>query len=172
MIKHIFCSQLTSIVGNNFVCWGKMRDGNLPKCLHLLAYCRWPNYHSHGRSIVYAVTFWSFDCLWSVFANSSKKTTYNLSCRGLGIASGRFVLLATTARPIGGWLSDKFRWQVSYSSSIILYCIAFDICSLSTHIAVTNYCWVSCIGIYLGCANGAVFALVGKLTRPEAKWEA
>jgi NNP family nitrate/nitrite transporter-like MFS transporter len=78
------------------------------------------------------------------------------------------VLLATLARPFGGWISDRVGGQ--YVIRVVLVAVVL----LATFVALqpslkiqTTVAYLS-LAFMLGCGNGAVFALVGKLSSPES----
>lgn len=116
---------------------------------------------------IYAVTFGAF-VAFGVYLPVLLKVSYGLSLTDAATRAAGFVLLATIARPIGGWLSDKV--GAKYVLRIALSCViplAAFVALQPTLKPQTTIAYLS-LAFVLGCANGAVFALVGKLTRPEA----
>ncbi len=111
---------------------------------------------------LYAVSFGGF-VAFSVYLPAYLRTAYELSANDAALRTAGFVVVAVIARPIGGWLSDRFHpvpvlvW--SFGAVAILAVIqAFqpNLMPLGT---------VAFLGMaaLLGAAAGAVFALVGKL---------
>lgn len=117
-------------------------------------------------SAVYAVTFGAF-VAFGVYLPVLLKVAYDLPLTDAATRAAGFVLLATIARPAGGWLSDKIgtRRVVKIALGLVIPLAAFvalqPTLELQTTIAYLSLAFV------LGCANGAVFAMVGKLAKPE-----
>jgi len=117
-------------------------------------------------SAVYVVTFGAF-VAFGVYLPVLLKVAYDLPVTDAASRAAGFVLLATVARPIGGWLSDKIGGKkvirIGLISVVILAGIVAIQPSLHLH---TTVAYLS-LAFILGCCNGAVFALVGKLAKPE-----
>lgn len=117
-------------------------------------------------SSVYAVTFGAF-VAFGVYLPVLLKVSYGLSLTDAAARAAGFVLLATIARPVGGWLGDKVGAQrvVRLALCSVIPLAAFaafqPTLQLQTTVAYLSLAFV------LGCANGAVFALVGKLAKPD-----
>lgn len=117
-------------------------------------------------SLVYAVTFGAF-VAFGVYLPVLLKTSYNLSLTDAAARAAGFVLLATIARPIGGWLSDKVGAKCVVRLALCgVIPLSMFVAFQSTLETQTTATYLS-LAFVLGCANGAVFALVGKLTKPE-----
>lgn len=116
-------------------------------------------------STVYVVTFGAF-VAFGVYLPVLLKVSYDLSLTDAAARAAGFVLIATAARPFGGWLSDRIGAknviQVALCGVVLLAAfIAFQpTLKIQTTIAYLLLAFV------LGSANGAVFALVGKLSKP------
>lgn len=117
-------------------------------------------------SSIYAVTFGAF-VAFGVYLPVLLTVSYGLSLTDAASRAAGFVLLATIARPVGGWFSDKVSAKRvvigSLGSTIVL---AAFVALQPTLEPQTTGAYLS-LAFVLGCANGAVFALVGKLAKPE-----
>jgi NNP family nitrate/nitrite transporter-like MFS transporter len=117
-------------------------------------------------SSVYAVTFGAF-VAFGVYLPVLLKTSYDLSLTDAAARAAGFVLLATIARPVGGWLSDKVgARRVVQAALCMTIPLAAFVAFQPTLQSQTTVAYLS-LAFVLGCANGAVFALVGKLAKPE-----
>lgn len=117
-------------------------------------------------SSVYAVTFGAF-VAFGVYLPVLLKVSYDLSLTDAAARAAGFVLLATIARPVGGWLSDKVgaKRVVQLALCCVVPLAAFTAFQPTLQ-PQTTVAYLS-LAFVLGCANGAVFALVGKLAKPE-----
>lgn len=117
-------------------------------------------------SSVYAVTFGAF-VAFGVYLPVLLKVSYDLSLTDAAARAAGFVLLATIARPVGGWLSDKVgaKHVVQIALCGVIPLAAF-VALQPTLEPQTTVAYLS-LAFVLGCANGAVFAIVGKLAKPE-----
>ena len=117
-------------------------------------------------SSVYAVTFGTF-VAFGVYLPVLLKVSYGLSLTDAAARAAGFILLATIARPVGGWLSDKVgaKYVIQLALCVVIPLAAF-VALQPTLEPQTTVAYLS-LAFVLGCANGAVFALVGKLAKPE-----
>ncbi|WP_139488555.1 nitrate/nitrite transporter [Brevibacillus dissolubilis] len=109
-------------------------------------------------SLFYFVTFGSF-VAFTVYLPNFLVTHFELDKVDAGMRTAGFILLATLARPIGGWLGDKmnpFRVLMMVFAGLTLGGIL-----LAFSPAITLYT-IGCLLIALcaGIGNGAVFKLV------------
>ena len=108
-------------------------------------------------SLFYFVTFGGFVAL-GIYMPSLLKEVFHLSPADAGARTAGFVVVATAARPIGGWLSDRLggarllTW-VFLALAALAFGLASDSMSLFTPAALG-------IAFFLGLGNGAVFKLV------------
>ena len=112
--------------------------------------------------LLYAVGFGGF-VAFSVYLPAYLRTSYSLSISDAALRTAGFVVLAVAARPIGGWLSDRFHpvpvLVACFSGVAVLAVIqAFQ----PPLIPLGTIAFLGMAGL-LGAASGAVFALVGKL---------
>lgn len=111
---------------------------------------------------LYAVGFGGF-VAFSVYLPAYLRTVYGLTPNDAALRTAGFVILAVIARPVGGWLSDRF-----HPVPVLIYCFsgtavfaiiqAFQAALIP--VATTAFLGLAAL---LGAASGAVFALVGKI---------
>ena len=117
-------------------------------------------------SSVYILTFGAF-VAFGVYLPVLLKVSFQLTITDAASRAAGFILLATLARPFGGWLSDKLDGRrvirfVLLAIALLAAFVAFQpSLSLQTTIAYLS------LAFFLGCGNGAVFALVGKLSKSD-----
>jgi MFS transporter, NNP family, nitrate/nitrite transporter len=129
----------------------------------------WARTASVGRLAVtwqlcflYAVGFGGF-VAFSVYLPAYLKTAYGLSANDAALRTAGFVVLAVIARPIGGWLSDRFHpvpVLVSCFTGTALFAVLQAFEPALMPVATIAFLGMACL---LGAASGAVFALVGKV---------
>jgi NNP family nitrate/nitrite transporter-like MFS transporter len=111
---------------------------------------------------LYAVGFGGF-VAFSVYLPAYLKTAYALTPNDAALRTAGFVVLAVIARPIGGWLSDRYHpvpvlvWCFSGTAVFaVLQAFAPPLIPAGT---------IAFLGMasLLGAASGAVFAFVGKV---------
>jgi NNP family nitrate/nitrite transporter-like MFS transporter len=113
-------------------------------------------------SALYAVGFGGF-VAFSVYLPAYLRTAYDLSPNDAALRTAGFVVLAVIARPVGGWLSDRF-----HPVPVLVWCFAgtavFAVVQAfqPTLIPVGTIAFLG-MATLLGAASGAVFALVGKV---------
>lgn len=168
-ITFIIVASLLIIVAMVFAFWGKNAPGWKPakgsSISRLIVASKlrltW------DLSSVYAVTFGAF-VAFGVYLPVLLKVSYGLSLTDAAARAAGFVLLATIARPVGGWLSDKVgSKRVVQTSLCIIIPLATFVAFQPTLEPQTTVAYLT-LAFVLGCANGAVFAMVGKLAKPEA----
>lgn len=108
-------------------------------------------------SIFYFLTFGGFVAL-GIYLPSLLKEVFHLTPEDAGVRTAGFVVLATLARPLGGWLSDRAggaRVLAGVFAAVTL--LAYFLVS-----ADMGYFTVGALGIAasIGLGNGAVFKLV------------
>lgn len=117
-------------------------------------------------SAIYILTFGAY-VAFGVYLPVLLKVSYGLSLTDAAARSAGFILLATLARPFGGWLSDKIGGRniiriTLFTASILSMFVAFQpTLKIQTTIAYLA------LAFTLGIANGAVFALVGRLASQD-----
>jgi NNP family nitrate/nitrite transporter-like MFS transporter len=110
-------------------------------------------------AVLYAITFGGF-VAFGVYLPTFLKTVYGLGTTDAASRAAGFVVLATLARPVGGWLSDRvsgikvLQWALGWSQ-LALCVTAFQPPHRAGHDRLPA------MAAALGLGNGAVFALVG-----------
>lgn len=117
-------------------------------------------------SMVYIVTFGAF-VAFGVYLPVLLRIAYGLSLTDAATRAAGFILIATLARPIGGWLGDKIGGRLVIQLSLIAIVILACFTAFQSTLAIETTIAYLTLAFTLGCANGASFALVGKLTKPE-----
>lgn len=117
-------------------------------------------------SVVYVITFGAF-VAFGVYLPVLLKVQYDLSLTDASSRAAGFVLLATLARPFGGWLSDKISGKVVIKLALIAVIILATIVALEPTLQLRTTIAYLSLSVALGFGNGAVFAMVGKLSKPE-----
>jgi MFS transporter, NNP family, nitrate/nitrite transporter len=111
-------------------------------------------------SALYALTFGGF-VAFGVYLPTYLRTVYGLEPSDAGARAAGFIVLATVARPIGGWLSDHVGAPrvLGVALGIVAFGAAFV--SFAFPLAVVTVPFLL-IATSLGLGNGAVFAIVGR----------
>jgi NNP family nitrate/nitrite transporter-like MFS transporter len=105
----------------------------------------------------YFITFGGFVAL-GIYLPTLLKTEFHLSLADAGLRTAGFVVVATLARPVGGWLSDQVaaaRVLIGVFSALVILALLLT----STNIVVFTIGALGGAGT-LGIGNGAVFKLV------------
>lgn len=151
-----------AVYGNNSPDWKPQKGSAF---IRLVSACK--QRVTWDLSVIYVITFGAF-VAFGVYLPVLLKVSYGLSLTDAASRAAGFVLLATLARPVGGWLSDRLGAKSVVRVGLFLTCVlsafvAFQ-ANLQTH---TTVAYLS-LAFVLGCCNGAVFALVGKLAKPAS----
>lgn len=117
-------------------------------------------------SFLYAVSFGAF-VAFGVYLPVLLKVSYGLSLTDAAARAAGFVLIATVARPIGGYLSDKVGGQKVIRVVFVAIAILATFIALQPALAPPTTVAYLSLAAFLGLGNGAVIALVSKLTQPE-----
>src|SRR5215217_1347605 len=110
-------------------------------------------------AVVYAITFGGF-VAFGVYLPTFLKTVYGLETTDAASRAAGFVVLATLARPVGGWLADQLTGVPVIRWALGVVAAGAVVAAFQPHIALAT---VACLAMAaaLGLGNGAVFALVG-----------
>jgi len=110
-----------------------------------------------GLSLLYFLTFGCFVAL-SIYLPTLLVETFGLSLIDAGSRVAGFVIVATMARPLGGWLADRYG-----GARILLFVFgilsAVVLCLTSNNMAVFTFGALGAASL-VGVGNGAVFKLV------------
>jgi NNP family nitrate/nitrite transporter-like MFS transporter len=110
-------------------------------------------------AVLYAITFGGF-VAFGVYLPTFLKTVYGLGTTDAATRAAGFVVLATLARPVGGWLADRvtavpvLRWALGVVAAGAV------VAAFQPHIVLATVAFLA-MAAALGLGNGAVFALVG-----------
>lgn len=116
-------------------------------------------------SWLYAIAFGGF-VAFSVYLPTYLTNAYQLKHSDAALRTAGFVVLAVAARPLGGWLSDRFG-----AVKVLLVCYlgaaAFAVVT-ALELPLVPLATIGFLGLaaVLGAAAGAVFALVGRRVTP------
>ncbi len=117
-------------------------------------------------SLFYFVTFGGF-VAFGIYLPKLLSDVFGLDKVDAGNRTAGFVVLATFARPLGGWLSDKIGANKVLTAVFILVPLMALILAFSPDIVLLTICFLV-IATFLGLGNGAVFKLVPQYFAKEA----
>ncbi len=109
---------------------------------------------------MYALTFGGF-VAFGVYLPLYLKDAYGLTTADAAARSAGFVVLATLARPVGGWLADRIggRPVLSGALATVVVCAVIVAFGPPMPLATAGFLIMAAA---LGLGNGAVFALLGR----------
>src|SRR5215217_8025330 len=110
-------------------------------------------------AVVYAITFGGF-VAFGVYLPTFLKTVYGLETTDAATRAAGFVVLATLARPVGGWLADRVTGVPVLQWSLGMVAAGAVVTAFQPHIVLATIAFLT-MAAALGLGNGAVFALVG-----------
>lgn len=162
----LFVAFLLFVVAIMFILWGKNApkwkapSGSVLKRFTAAA----KSQLTWDLSVIYVITFGAF-VAFGVYLPVLLKVSYGLSLTDAATRAAGFILLATLARPIGGWLTDKIggKLVIRGALSAVIGLAGFVALQPTLHL-FTTICYLS-LAVVLGIGSGAVFALVGKLSQ-------
>jgi MFS transporter, NNP family, nitrate/nitrite transporter len=111
-------------------------------------------------AVLYAITFGGFGAF-GVYLPTFLKTVYRLTTTDAASRAAGFVLLATLARPAGGWLADRVSGVPVLLWALGAVAAGAVVTAFQPHIALATIAFLA-MAAALGLGNGAIFALVGK----------
>jgi MFS transporter, NNP family, nitrate/nitrite transporter len=114
---------------------------------------------------LYALTFGGF-VAFGVYLPTYLREAYGLQIADAGARAAGFIVLATLARPVGGWLADRFGGGRVLVVAYAVVTVGAAVQAFTPHLAVATVAFLS-MAAALGVGNGAVFALVGRLSPPD-----
>lgn len=122
--------------------------------------------HTWILSILYFVTFGAFVAL-GLYLPSLLIDLFHISSVDAGLRAAGFTVIATLARPIGGYMSDRMGAEriLSFVFAGIAIGAAIIAFGMSNMFVMTTACLL--IAIMAGLGNGAVFKLVPQLFAKE-----
>lgn len=116
-------------------------------------------------SLFYFVTFGGFVAI-SLYLPTFLVTTFALEEADAALRAAGFVVLATLARPIGGYLSDHINAATLLNGVFAAITLLGIALAFPLNMAALSIAFLGC-GIVLGLGNGAVFKLVAQLFPKE-----
>jgi NNP family nitrate/nitrite transporter-like MFS transporter len=118
-------------------------------------------------ALLYALGFGGF-VAFSVYLPTNLINAYGLTAGDAALRTAGFVVLAVVARPVGGWLSDRF-----HPVPVLLVCFVGSglfalLAGFELQLLPAGTVAYLGLAMLLGAAAGAVFALVSRLVEPAA----
>jgi NNP family nitrate/nitrite transporter-like MFS transporter len=117
----------------------------------------------HRLSLLYFVTFGGFVAMFT-FLQKLLTKWFTLSDVDAGARAAGFAAVAVAARPLGGWLSDRYGapavLTAAFAGAAIDGAALAAVAAHPTMLTVSLACLT--MGVFLGLGNGAVFKLVPK----------
>jgi len=108
---------------------------------------------------LYAITFGGF-VAFGVYLPTYLTQVYALEIADAGARAAGFIVLATFARPVGGWLSDRVGGGLVLVVALAVVAAGAAAVAFTPGIVISTVAFLS-MAAALGVGNGAVFALVG-----------
>lgn len=165
---YFLVASLLFVMAMIFIVWGKNAPGWKPP-----KGSSFKRFASAAKSritwdlaTVYVITFGAF-VAFGVYLPVLLKVSYGLSLTDAASRAAGFVLLATLARPVGGWLADKVGGKHVIRIVLIAVVVLAMFVALQPTLQLRTTIAYLSLAFTLGCGNGAVFALVGKLSKPD-----
>ena len=117
-------------------------------------------------AVLYAITFGGF-VAFGVYLPTFLKTVYGLGTTDAASRAAGFVVLATLARPVGGWLSDRVSGIKVLQWALGVVAAGAVVTAFQPPIVLATIAFLA-MAAALGLGNGAVFALVGTGVPPAS----
>ncbi len=115
-------------------------------------------------ALLYAITFGGF-VAFGVYLPTYLVSGYDLSVADAALRAAGFVMLATLARPLGGWLADRYDPIKILAPALAGVTVGATAIALQPSLAVVTVPFLG-VAVFLGLGNGAVFALLGRRIPP------
>lgn len=107
---------------------------------------------------LYAITFGGF-VAFGVYLPLYLQSAYGLATADAAARAAGFIIVATLARPLGGWLSDRFEGVVVVRVVFATVAVCAIVVAFRPVMVVATVAFLT-MAAALGVGNGAVFALV------------
>jgi NNP family nitrate/nitrite transporter-like MFS transporter len=115
--------------------------------------------------ILYAVSFGGY-VAFSVYLPSYLKVTYTLDPGDASAKMAGFVIVAVIARPIGGWLSDRFGAVPVLAAGQVIVIVGSAVAASTPLLEYIGTTAFLAMAAALGAGAGATFALIARVTEP------
>ncbi len=166
-VPFVIVAVALAVMGTLFLLVGRNAPGTAAGSVPFMVRFRaaWALRVTKELAALYAITFGGF-VSFGVYLPTYLKTAYHLSATSAATRAAGFVVVATVARPLGGWLADRYggRFVLHITLGIVALCAI--VVAFTPVMAVLTIAMLT-MAAMLGCGNGAVFALVGKLVPVE-----
>jgi MFS transporter, NNP family, nitrate/nitrite transporter len=113
-------------------------------------------------ALIYALGFGGF-VAFSVYLPAYLVNAYGLDRADAALRTAGFVVLAVIARPVGGWLSDRFHPIPVLVVNFVITAAMAALAALELELLPAGTVAFLTMAIMLGSASGACFALVARL---------
>ena len=113
---------------------------------------------------LYAITFGGF-VAFSVYLPTYLRTVYGLALADAAARAAGFVVLATLARPVGGWLADRYGGVPVLLAALGAVAAMAVVAAFQPVMPVATVAFLT-LAAALGLGNGAVFAILGQAVPP------
>lgn len=116
-------------------------------------------------AVLYVITFGAL-VAFGVYLPVLLKVAYDLSIADAAARAAGFVLVATIARPVGGWLSDHVGGRLVIKIGLAVIVLLASAIAFQPTLEIQTTASYLSLAFVLGCCNGAIVALIGKLAQP------
>lgn len=116
-----------------------------------------------NMSVIYVITFGAI-VAFGVYLPVILKEAYGISLVDAAARAAGFILIATIAKPIGGWLSDKIGGRHVVRLALLAIALLAAFVAFQPTLALQTTAAYLALAFMLGAASGAVFAIVSKRT--------
>ncbi len=157
----VIAGGLMMLKGRDAPSW---KPSRAPMRASLIQAAAWPQ--ARKLAIIYAVTFGAF-VAFGLYLPILLRVVYHLEITDAGAKAAGFVVLATLARPVGGWLSDKLGGAAILRAVLLTAAGLAAIAALNPSLMPFGTIVYLSLAIVLGLGNGAVFAVIGHLCDPK-----
>jgi NNP family nitrate/nitrite transporter-like MFS transporter len=157
----LIVAVLLAVVGLAFLAFGRDAPSRPratePFMTRFMAATRLPI--ARDLAVIYAITFGGF-VAFGVYLPTFLKTVYGLETTDAASRAAGFVVLATLARPVGGWLADRVTGVPVIRWALGVVAAGAVVTAFQPGIVLATVAFLT-MAAALGLGNGAVFALVG-----------
>jgi NNP family nitrate/nitrite transporter-like MFS transporter len=117
-------------------------------------------------ALIYMLSFGAF-VAFGLYLPVLLKTVYNLELTDAASRAAGFVIVATLARPVGGWLCDKINGATVIKFALLIIVILGGLLTFQQPLGILVTIQYLSLALFLGITNGAVFAQTSRLTPPK-----